>query len=143
MCMKTINFAIDLGTTNSLIAKYDENGVVLYNNPLGLKQTLPSCVAYRGNRIVIGDKALDYLEKDAENVCMLFKRKMGSLETYYVPSKDLVKKDLILSFKKWSKNTFKESRSLIRDVFICTSSRLIFWKFPVKICFNQRCDSIK
>nr|WP_321237612.1 Hsp70 family protein [uncultured Psychroserpens sp.] len=84
--MKTINFAIDLGTTNSLIAKYDDGNIKIYNNPLGLKQTLPSCIAFRGNRTVIGDKALDYLEKDAENICMLFKRKMGTQDTYYVPS---------------------------------------------------------
>ncbi len=86
--MKTINFAIDLGTTNSLIANYNNGAVKIYNNPLGLKQTLPSCVAFRGNRTIIGDKALDYLEKDAENVCMLFKRKMGTQETYFIPSID-------------------------------------------------------
>ncbi|WP_431111220.1 Hsp70 family protein [Winogradskyella poriferorum] len=84
--MKTINFAIDLGTTNSLVAKYDNGKIKIFNNPLGLKQTLPSCIAFRGNRIVIGDKALDYLEKDAENVCMLFKRKMGTQDTYFVPA---------------------------------------------------------
>jgi len=86
--MKTINFAIDLGTTNSLIANYNNGVVKIYKNPLGLKQTLPSCVAFRGNRTIIGDKALDYLEKDAENVCMLFKRKMGTHETYFIPSID-------------------------------------------------------
>ncbi|MGJ8592559.1 MAG: Hsp70 family protein [Aquaticitalea sp.] len=86
--MKTINFAIDLGTTNSLIAKYDNGTIKTYKNPLGLKQTLPSCIAFRGSRTVIGDKALDYLDKDAENVCMLFKRKMGSEETFNVPSLD-------------------------------------------------------
>lgn len=84
--MKTINFAIDLGTTNSLIAKYDDGKIKIFNNPLGLKQTLPSCIAFRGNRTVIGDKALDYLEKDAENICMLFKRKMGTQDTYFIPS---------------------------------------------------------
>jgi len=84
--MKTINYAIDLGTTNSLIAKYNNTGVTLFNNPLGLKQTLPSCVAFRANRTLIGDKAYDYLEKDAQNVCMLFKRKMGSQETYFIPA---------------------------------------------------------
>ncbi|AUC77699.1 Hsp70 family protein [Olleya sp. Bg11-27] len=86
--MKTINIAIDLGTTNSLIAHYNNGTVKIYNNPLGLKQTLPSCVAFRGSRTIIGDKALDYLEKDAENVCMLFKRKMGTQETYFIPSID-------------------------------------------------------
>lgn len=84
--MKTINFAIDLGTTNSLIANYNSGNIKVYNNPLGLKQTLPSCVAFRGGRIIIGDKALDYLEKDAKNVSMLFKRKMGTQETYFIPS---------------------------------------------------------
>lgn len=86
--MKTLNFAIDLGTTNSLVAKYENGKIKIFNNPLGLKQTLPSCIAFRGNRIVIGDKALDYLEKDAENVCMLFKRKMGTQDTYFVPALD-------------------------------------------------------
>ncbi|MGK0430215.1 MAG: molecular chaperone DnaK [Psychroserpens sp.] len=47
--METINFAIDLGTTNSLIAKYDDGTIKIYNNPLGLKQTLPSCIAFRGD----------------------------------------------------------------------------------------------
>ena len=56
--MKTINFAIDLGTTNSLIANYNNGAVKIYNNPLGLKQTLPSCVAFRGNRTIIGDAQL-------------------------------------------------------------------------------------
>lgn len=86
--MKTINYAIDLGTTNSLIAKYNEGAIKIYNNPIGLKQTLPSCIAFRGNRTVIGDKALDYLEKDSENVCMLFKRKMGTEDVYSVPALD-------------------------------------------------------
>ena len=95
--MKTINLAIDLGTTNSLIANYDNGKVKIYNNPLGLKQTLPSCIAFRGNRIVIGDKALDYLEKDAENVCMLFKRKMGTQDTYFVPSLDKEMQPITLS----------------------------------------------
>ncbi|MFC4634859.1 Hsp70 family protein [Dokdonia ponticola] len=95
--MRTINFAIDLGTTNSLIAKASEDGVKLYNNPIGLKQTLPSCIAFRGGRTVVGDKALDYLEKDAENVCMLFKRKMGSQETYTIPSLQKEKSPIDLS----------------------------------------------
>ncbi|MGC1473833.1 MAG: Hsp70 family protein [Psychroserpens sp.] len=86
--MKTINFAIDLGTTNSLIAKYNDGIIKIYNNPLGLKQTLPSCIAFRGKRTIIGDKALDYLAKDAENICMLFKRKMGTQDTYFIPAID-------------------------------------------------------
>ncbi|MFT4611919.1 MAG: molecular chaperone DnaK [Dokdonia sp.] len=112
--MKTINFAIDLGTTNSLIAKYDDGTIKIYNNPLGLKQTLPSCIAFRGNRIVIGDKALDYLEKDAENICMLFKRKMGTQDTYFVPSidKDMSPIDLSSLILKELKNFVNDEEVL-------------------------------
>lgn len=114
--MKTINFAIDLGTTNSLIAKYDDGNIKIYNNPLGLKQTLPSCIAFRRNRIVIGDKALDYLEKDAENICMLFKRKMGTQDTYYVPSMDKEMSPIELSSL-----ILKELKNFVNDEAILNS----------------------
>jgi molecular chaperone DnaK len=117
--MKTINFAIDLGTTNSLIAKYDDGTIKIYNNPLGLKQTLPSCIAFRGKRTVIGDKALDYLEKDAENICMLFKRKMGTQDTYFVPSidKEMSPMDLSSLILKELKN-FVNDEEILDSVVI-------------------------
>jgi molecular chaperone DnaK len=83
--MKTINFGIDLGTTNSLIAKYTSTGVEVFKNPIGFRDTLPSCVAFRGDRIIIGDKAREWLLKDPLNVFAGFKRKMGTSETYYSP----------------------------------------------------------
>jgi len=54
---QTINFAIDLGTTNSLIAKSGGGAVDIFKNPAGMKVTLPSVVAFRKDRILIGDKA--------------------------------------------------------------------------------------
>lgn len=84
--MKTVNFGIDLGTTNSLISKYENGELVMFNNPLGLKQTLSSAVAYRKNRIIVGDKARELLERDPLNVFTCFKRKMGTSETYFVPN---------------------------------------------------------
>lgn len=86
--MKSVNFGIDLGTTNSLIAKYENNKVHVYKNPVGQKETLASVVAYRPDRILIGDKAREYLAKDAVNVFGGFKRKMGTDEKYYVVNKD-------------------------------------------------------
>ncbi|MCW3083133.1 MAG: Heat shock protein 70 [Bacteroidetes bacterium] len=86
--MKTINFAIDLGTTNSLIAKYTSTGVEVFKNPVGFRDTLPSCVAFRNDRIIIGDKAREWLLKDPLNVFAGFKRKMGTSETYYSPQKN-------------------------------------------------------
>ncbi|MES2619015.1 MAG: Hsp70 family protein [Bacteroidota bacterium] len=84
--MKTIDFGIDLGTTNSLIAKFENGKVEVFKNPVGFKETLPSCVAFRGERIIIGDKAREYIVKDPLNVFTSFKRKMGSSERYLVPS---------------------------------------------------------
>ncbi|MEI9955711.1 MAG: Hsp70 family protein [Ferruginibacter sp.] len=55
--MQSVNFGIDLGTTNSLIAKYENSNVHVYKNPVGQKETLASVVAYRTDRILIGDKS--------------------------------------------------------------------------------------
>jgi molecular chaperone DnaK len=85
---KTINFGIDLGTTNSVIAKCSGGVVEIFRNPLSLKETLPSVVAFRKNRILVGDKAREYLEKDPDNVVGSFKRKMGTDERYYIRSLD-------------------------------------------------------
>jgi molecular chaperone DnaK len=85
--MQTVNFGIDLGTTNSLIAKYTSSGVEIFKNPVGLKETLPSCVAFRGERILIGEKAREWLQKDPLNVFASFKRKMGTEESYFIDSK--------------------------------------------------------
>ncbi|MGC4101191.1 Hsp70 family protein [Ferruginibacter sp.] len=86
--MKSVNFGIDLGTTNSLIARYENSKVHVYKNPIGQKETLASVVAYRPDRILVGDKAREYLAKDAVNVFGGFKRKMGTDEKYYVVNID-------------------------------------------------------
>src|ERR1700753_1578968 len=94
---QTINFAIDLGTTNSLIAKSGNGGVDIFKNPAGMKGTLPSVVAFRKDRILIGDKAREYIEKDPMNVFGFFKRKMGTSETFWVPNQGNFKTPIELS----------------------------------------------
>lgn len=86
--MTPVNFGIDLGTTNSLIAKYDNGNVVIFKNPIGHKETLASVVAFRNDRILVGDKAREYLLKDAVNVFGSFKRRMGTDERFYVVNID-------------------------------------------------------
>lgn len=86
--MRPVNFGIDLGTTNSLIAKFENNKVKVFKNPVGQKETLASFVAYRKDRILVGDKAREYLTRDAVNVFGGFKRKMGTDEKYYVVNLD-------------------------------------------------------
>lgn len=84
--MNFINFGIDLGTTNSLLAKFEGGTVQVFKNPIGHKETLPSVVAFRGDRILVGDKAKEYISKDAGNVFAAFKRKMGAGESFLVPA---------------------------------------------------------
>ncbi len=86
--MRSVNIGIDLGTTNSLIAKFENNKVKVFKNPVGQKETLASIVAYRKDRILVGDKAREYLTRDAVNVFGGFKRKMGTDEKYYVVNLD-------------------------------------------------------
>jgi len=83
---ETINYGIDLGTSNSLIAKFDAGHVVVFKNPRGHKEGLPSVVAFRKDKILIGDKARDYVNKDPKNVASRFKRKMGTTETIKIDS---------------------------------------------------------
>lgn len=86
MQSNTINFGIDLGTTNSLITKFQNGAVEIFKNPISLKETLPSVVAFRKGRIIVGDKAKEFIEKDPENVISSFKRKMGTSQQYFIPN---------------------------------------------------------
>ncbi len=94
---QTINFAIDLGTTNSLIAKYNAGKVEVFKNPSSLKETLPSVVAFRKERIIVGDKAREMVEKDPANVFSFFKRKMGTTESFFVKNLNAEKTPIQLS----------------------------------------------
>jgi len=83
-----VNYGIDLGTTNSLIAKFISGQVEVFKNPRGHKEGLPSVVGFRKDKIFIGDKARDYSIKDPRNVASRFKRKMGTTETIKIDSID-------------------------------------------------------
>ena len=84
--MKTIDYAIDLGTTNSLIASCISGDIEIYKNPFGHNEVLSSVVGFRAGRVLIGDKAKAYLEKDPQNVFGGFKRKMGTDESFLIQS---------------------------------------------------------
>ncbi|MEM9929313.1 MAG: Hsp70 family protein, partial [Bacteroidota bacterium] len=83
----TINLGIDLGTTNSAIAYAKEGRIQLFANPRDMgRRTLPSVVGFRKERTIIGTKARERMEKDAQNVFGVFKRKMGTSERFMVPA---------------------------------------------------------
>jgi molecular chaperone DnaK len=94
----TINFGIDLGTTNSAIAKFVKGEVIVFNNPLDYgRATLPSIVSYRKDKITVGSKAKEYLEKDPKSVVGTFKRKMGTTESFQIKSLNESKTPIELS----------------------------------------------
>ncbi|MEM8528464.1 MAG: Hsp70 family protein [Bacteroidota bacterium] len=85
--MANINFGIDLGTTNSAIAKFTKGEVEVFSNPLDYgKRTLPSVVAFKKDKIYTGKAAKTRYEKDAKNVKAFFKRKMGTSESFKIPA---------------------------------------------------------
>jgi molecular chaperone DnaK len=92
-----INFGIDLGTSNSLIARFNAGRVEVFKNPRGHKESLPSVVGFRADKILVGDKAREYLEKDSKNVASRFKRKMGTSETIKIESLNSSKTPIELS----------------------------------------------
>ncbi|HEY4416725.1 MAG TPA: Hsp70 family protein [Verrucomicrobiae bacterium] len=92
-----INFGIDLGTTNSLIAKSNKGVVEVFKNPNGFKETLPSVVGFRNDRILVGEQAKAYMEKEPQNVKGRFKRRMGTTESFKIKSLDQFKTPIELS----------------------------------------------
>jgi molecular chaperone DnaK len=92
-----INFGVDLGTTNSLIAKFNKGTVEVFKNPSGFKETLASVVGFRNDRILIGDQARTFAEKDPKSVVSRFKRKMGTTETFKIKALNASKTPVELS----------------------------------------------
>jgi molecular chaperone DnaK len=80
-----INYGIDLGTTNSAIAKFTKGEVNVFNNPTDFgRNTLPSVVGFKKDKIFVGSKAKELLEKDPKSVVGTFKRKMGTAESFKI-----------------------------------------------------------
>jgi len=95
---KMINYGIDLGTTNSAIAKFVKGEVELFRNPQDYgRETIPSVVYYKADKIIVGSRARTYLEKDSKNVFSTFKRKMGTTESFKVKSTGQSKTPIELS----------------------------------------------
>lgn len=115
-----INFGIDLGTTNSVIAKFVKGEVQVFTNPTDFgRNTLPSVIAFRKDRIFVGSKAQEFAEKDPKNVISRFKRKMGTSESYKIPVLNQSKSPIELSAQilKELKN-FVQSGEILDSVVI-------------------------
>lgn len=114
-----INFGIDLGTTNSVICKFVKGNVEVFRNPNGFKETLPSIVGFRKERILIGDAARTYAERDSKSVIHSFKRKMGTSETFSIKSLSQIKTPVELSaYVLKELKTFVHSGEPVAEVVI-------------------------
>ncbi len=94
-----INYGIDLGTTNSVIAKFVKGKIEVYRNPQDYgRETLPSVVSFKKDKVIVGNKAKEILEKgDPTQVFGRFKRLMGTNETKRVKILNVSKTPVDLS----------------------------------------------
>lgn len=116
-----IDFGIDLGTTNSAIAKM-QNGIPVIIKSENQKDTMPSCVHFTKKKdIYVGDPALNALkndniralrsfEKSKSNTFTEFKRTMGTTTTYYSSHMDRE-----FTSEELSAEVLKKLKSFVKD----------------------------
>src|ERR1044071_6460636 len=125
MARVKIDYGIDLGTTNSAIARM-ENGEVKIIKSDTQKDTMPSCVHFRKNTVLVGDTAYsrisdEHLQAFGDfsktgnrdhkfNTFIEFKRTMGTDKTYKSSSagKDISSEEL-------SAEVLMALKSFVRD----------------------------
>ena len=116
-----IDYGIDLGTTNSAIARM-ENGVPTIKKSDTLKDTVPSCIHFnRRQDILVGDtafnvmkndntRALKTFEKGKTNTFIEFKRTMGTTHSY-----DCSNMSKNFSSDELSSEILKKLKSFVQD----------------------------
>lgn len=116
-----IDYGIDLGTTNSAIARM-QNGAPVIIKSDKQKDTMPSCVHFtRKKDILVGDPAVDALqndnvralrtfEKSKSNTFIEFKRTMGTTNKYYSSHMDQE-----FTSEELSAEVLKKLKSFVKD----------------------------
>ena len=85
---------IDLGTTNSLIAYFTEEGAKTIPNRLG-KNLTPSVVAIdEEEKILVGETAKEYMLLHPDRAASVFKRDMGSDKKFVLGNKEFLAEEL-------------------------------------------------
>lgn len=69
-------YGIDLGTTNSVIAKWDNDNAKVLKNEHG-QTTMPSCVGFTNSGVLIGNSASKQRIENPENTIYESKRAIG------------------------------------------------------------------
>ncbi len=85
---------IDLGTTNSLVAKFGDSGPELIPNALGNYLTPSAIYLEKDGKAVIGEAAKDYLTTNSKASTSKFKRLMGTGQLSKLNKKNFRPEDL-------------------------------------------------
>ncbi len=73
----TIDFGIDLGTTNSCIARWENGAIKVFQNNDQMNVTPSAVHILKTGRVIVGRRGYAALLTDPENVAVEFKRWMG------------------------------------------------------------------
>ncbi|HSD07655.1 Hsp70 family protein [Flavobacterium sp.] len=140
-----IDFGIDLGTTNSAIARI-ENGKPVIKKSDTLKDTIPSCVSINKKKdILVGDpafnvlkgdkiRALKTLKQENSNAYIEFKRTMGNDATF--PSSHMGKD---FTSEELSAEILMKLKSFITDELV----KSIVITVPAKFTMVQKDATVK
>ncbi|MCI0615296.1 Hsp70 family protein, partial [bacterium] len=129
-----VNYGIDLGTTNSAIAKYEGDAVRVFKNRDQMDVT-PSVVRVeKSGRIIVGKRAYNTLFADPDNAAAEFKRWMGQSDR-----KNFLAVGKLLSAEDLSAEVLK---SLIEDAKRQTTDVINAAVITVPAAFGQlQCEA--
>src|ERR1700744_87091 len=107
--MRTIDYGIDLGTTNSCISMLENGGVRVFQNNDQMNVTPSAIHILKSGRIIVGRRAKAALLTDPNNVSVEFKRWMGQKDR-----KEFVAAGRVLSAEELSAEILKSLREDVR-----------------------------
>lgn len=142
--MGRIKYGIDLGTTNSAIAVIEKGESLIIKSTLQ-KDTLPSCIQFKKQRISVGDRPYNQLNKDKlialkkgegskSNTFVEFKRTMGTDSKYHSSDMD---KDYLS--EELSSEVLKSLKSFTQE----DSFKSVVITIPAMFNDNQRAATKK
>jgi molecular chaperone DnaK len=135
-----INYGIDLGTTNSAIARI-ENGEAIIKKTDTLKDTMPSCISFtRRKTVLVGDAAVNILKQDklramksfdnnSSSTFIEFKRTMGTDKKF---------KSINMDTEYFSENLSSEVLKKLKSFIIDEELKSIVITVPAKFTINQK-----
>src|ERR1700685_1534219 len=83
---KTVDYGIDLGTTNSCIARWEGGSVRVFQNNDQMNVTPSAVHILKTGRVIVGRRAYAALLTDTDNVAVEFKRWMGQKDRKRFPA---------------------------------------------------------